>query len=101
MLHALVDAGRETPDVIRANNGARLLPAEILSVDPAAFELDPVAARPGAEVTLAGEGFGPQPGRVLMEVGGQEMDAEILGWCDLGVRLTLPKLAPARRRRPT
>ncbi len=26
VLHALVDAGRETPDVIRANNGARLAP---------------------------------------------------------------------------
>ena len=81
--------------MIRANNGARLLPADILPVDPAAFELDPVAARPGGEVALAGEGFGPQPGRALLQVGGQEMDAEILGWYDLGVRLALPRLALA------
>ena len=69
MLHALVDAGRETPDVTRANNGARLAPAEILPVDPAAFELDPVAAQPGGEVTLgrrrfrAAAGTGPVAGR--------------------------------------
>ena len=99
MLHVLVDANREVPETTKANNGARLAPAEILPVDPAAFEVDPVAARPGGEVLLAGEGFGPQPGRVLVVVGGQEMDAEILGWYDLGVRLALPRLAARRAHR--
>ena len=95
VLHVLVDANREVAETTKANNGARLAPAEILPVDPAAFELQPKAARPGEEILLAGEGFGPQPGRVLVQVNGQEMDGEILGWYDLGVRWTLPKLALA------
>jgi hypothetical protein len=95
MLHVLVDANREVPETSLANKGARLAVGDILPVDPAAFEIDPVAARPGGEVLLAGEGFGPQPGRALVVVGGREMDAEILGWYDLGVRLALPKLALA------
>ena len=93
MLHVLVDANRELPEIDRTNNGDRLSPAEILPVDPAAFELEPAAARPGGEVVLAGEGFGPEPGQVLLHVGGQELQAEILGWYDLGVRWTVPKLA--------
>jgi hypothetical protein len=91
-LHVLVDANRELADTARANNGARLSPAEILPVDPAAFELQPVLAAPGAEVLLAGEGFGPQPGQVLLVVNGKEVEAEILGWYDLGVRFTLPRI---------
>ncbi len=95
VLHVLVDANREVPETNLANNGARLAVGDILPVDPAAFEIDPVAARPGGEILLAGEGFGPQPGRALVVVGGQEMDAEILGWYDLGVRLALPRVAVA------
>ena len=79
-------------DVTRTNNGAPVARGEILPVDPAGFEADPKEAAAGGEIVLAGEGFGPQPGRVLVSVGGQEHDAEILGWYDLGVRLNLPKL---------
>ena len=96
MLHVLVDANREVPEMTRANNGARLVPAEILPVDPAAFEVDPAAARPGQEMVLAGEGFGPEPGQVLVHVGQQELQGEILGWYDLGVRWTLPKAGHPR-----
>ena len=94
-LHVLVDAHREVPEADWSNNGARLSPSDILPVDPAAFELEPGAARAGAEVILAGEGFGPEPGQVLLQVGGKEMESEILGWYDLGVRFTLPKNAVA------
>ncbi len=93
VLHVLVDAGEEIAETTKANNGASLSPADVLPVDPASFELDPAAAKSGGEVVLAGEGFGPQPGQVLLIVGGKEIDAEILGWYDLGVRFTLPKLA--------
>ena len=55
----------------------------------------PPPPSPGGEVILAGEGFGPQPGQVLVHVGGRELEGEILGWYDLGVRWTLPKLAIA------
>jgi hypothetical protein len=95
VLQVLVDANREVAEATEVNNGATLAPAEILPVDPASFELQPVAARPGEEILLAGEGFGPQPGRVLVQINGREMDGEILGWYDLGVRWTLPKLALA------
>ncbi|MEN6459093.1 MAG: hypothetical protein ABFC63_09190 [Thermoguttaceae bacterium] len=95
VLHVLVDANREVSDRTRANNGARLAPADILPVDPAAFEADPVAPRAGGEVLVAGEGFGPQPGRVLVVVGGRELDATIVGWYDLGVRISVPQIAGA------
>jgi hypothetical protein len=95
VLQVLVDANQEIGETTKANNGARLAPAEILPVDPASFELQPKAAKAGEEILLAGEGFGPQPGRVLVQVNGQEIDGEILGWYDLGVQWTLPKLALA------
>ncbi len=95
MLHVLVDAQQEVPEANRADNGARLIPAEILPVDPAAFELDPGAAKPGAEVILAGEGLGPEPGQLLVHVNGVELQGEILGWYDLGVRWKLPAMAVA------
>jgi hypothetical protein len=92
-LHVLVDANQRIDETTKANNGLRLAPAEILPVDPATFELKPDTAKAGEEILLAGEGFGPQPGRVLVQVNGREMDGEILGWYDLGVQWTLPKLA--------
>ncbi len=91
-LHVLVDAHREIEDVSRANNGARLARAEVLPVDPAAFELNIKQAPAGSEVIIAGEGFGPVPGQVLVHLAGLELDAEILGWFDLGVRINLPKI---------
>jgi hypothetical protein len=90
-LHVLVDANREISETTRADNGAQLVPAEILPVDPAVFEVEPAAASAGNEILLAGEGLGPQPGQVLVVVDGKEIDAEILGWYDLGVRFTMPK----------
>ncbi len=95
VLHVMVDADQEILETTRANNGAQLAPAEILPVDPAAFELEPTAAKAGDEVLLAGEGLGPQPGQVLLHVNGQEVEGEILGWYDLGVRWTVPKAAIA------
>ena len=91
-LHFFVDANREINDVNLANNGALVPREEMLPVDPAAFELDPVQARSGDEVIVAGEGFGPQPGQVLLHIGGQEIQAEIAGWYDLGVKIAIPKM---------
>jgi hypothetical protein len=97
-LHVLVDADREVPETNRVDNGVRLAQAEILPVDPAAFEAQPQQAAPGGEILLAGEGFGPQPGQVLVHMGGLELEGEIRGWYDLGARVALPQLplaAPA------
>jgi hypothetical protein len=91
-LHALVDANREVAEVNRANNGTKISPVDVLPVDPAAFEVDPKSVPAGGELILAGEGFGPEPGKVLVHLGGLEMEAEILGWYDLGVRLNVPRL---------
>lgn len=92
-LHVVVDSHREVPDAYRDNNGVALPRVEILPVDPAAFEARPMNAQPGAEVILAGEGFGPGPGQVLVHLGGKELEGEILGWHDLGVRVALPDVA--------
>ncbi len=92
-LHVLVDANQAITEVNRTNNGAKLAPADILPVDPAAFELDPDVARPGQAVVLAGEGLGPEPGQILLNIKGQEVEAEILGWYDLGVRCLIPSMA--------
>ena len=95
VLHVLVDAGNEIIETTEANNGASLAPADILPIDPAAFELDPDAAKSGSEVVLAGEGFGPQPGQVILIIDNKEIDAEILGWYDMGVRFVLPQIRAA------
>jgi hypothetical protein len=91
-LHVLVDANREINETTKANNGLQIAQGEILPVDPAVFEVQPKTAAPGADVLLAGEGLGPEPGQVLIHLGGIEMQAEILGWYDLGVQLKLPNL---------
>jgi hypothetical protein len=91
-LHVLVDSNREVPETNRESNGARLDREDILPVDPATFSAEPRVADAGGEVVLAGEGFGPQPGQVLVHLGGLEMEAEITGWYDLGIRATLPKV---------
>lgn len=91
-LHAMADANREIRDVNLANNGARVPIAEALPVDPAAFETDPKTVAAGGELVIAGEGFGPEPGKVVVHLGNIEMEAEVLGWYDLGVRLKMPDL---------
>jgi len=91
-LHAIVDSHGEVPEAMEANNGAQIPREEILLVDPAAFEVDAKLAVAGGEVLVAGEGFGPQPGQVLVHLGGLELEGEILGWYDLGVRVGLPNL---------
>ena len=94
-VHVMVDAHREIPQSVRTNNGTTIPLTDVLPVDPAAFELDPTTATPGSEILLAGEGFGPEAGRVIVHVNGQELDGEILGWYDLGVRAKLPNVAVA------
>jgi hypothetical protein len=91
-LHVIVDGNREINDANRANNGAKVAQAEILPVDPAAFEVNPTSVAAGGELIVAGEGLGPEPGKVLVHLGGIEMEAQVMGWCDLGVRVLAPNL---------
>lgn len=89
-LHILVDSHQQIGETDESNNGAVVARTEILPVDPAAFSTDLTAASPGATLTIAGEGFGPEPGRVLVSVNGQQTEALIQGWYDLGIRFTVP-----------
>ena len=95
-LHVVIDPQQEINDRARQNNGAALPRGDVLPVDPATFEARPARATFGGEVLLAGEGYGPGPGRVVLTLDGVEMDAQILGWYDLGVRLQLPQAAAPR-----
>ncbi len=91
-LHVLVDANREIPDIYPTNNGAALAREEILPIDPASFEIDTKSAAAAGLLIIAGEGYGPQPGQVMVHLGGVEMQAEIAGWYDLGVQFKMPSL---------
>jgi hypothetical protein len=91
-LHVLVDSHQQIAETDETNNGSVVARTDILPVDPAAFSTDLTAAAPGTTLTLAGEGLGPEPGRVLISVNGQQVEAVIQGWYDLGVRFTVPDM---------
>ncbi len=89
-LHVLVDSHRDLAENNETNNGAILDRSTIYPVDPAAFSTDVTAASVGSMVSLAGEGFGPEPGQLLVTVNGQTQSAEVHGWYDLGVNFKMP-----------
>jgi hypothetical protein len=90
MLHVLVDSHREVLEQFEANNGAILARQEVLPVDPSLFGVDSMGDSVAKVINLAGEGLGPEPGQVLVNVNGMEFQAEILGWYDLGIQAKLP-----------
>lgn len=92
-LHVIADSHREVPEVFEDNNGAVLARGDILPVDPALFAADSVQSGADTVLNLAGEGFGPEPGQVLVTAGGQELQAEIVGWYDLGVQIRVSGLS--------
>ncbi len=89
-LHVLVDAHQHIRETAKENNGAVLDRKEILPVDPAAFSTDLTVAAPKSLLTIAGEGFGPEPGQVVVSVYGHQAQAEIHGWYDLGIQFAVP-----------
>jgi hypothetical protein len=89
-LHVLVDAHQQISETNEENNGAVLDRKDILPVDPAAFATDVTAAAPQSVLTIAGEGFGPEPGQVIVSVYGQQVQAEIHGWYDIGIQFAVP-----------
>lgn len=95
-LHAIVDSHGEIAETSESNNGIVLKREEILPVDPAAFSTDVDTATVGGMASIAGEGFGPEPGQVLVYAQGLELEAEIHGWYDLGVRIKIPDLPLAQ-----
>lgn len=92
-LHTLVDSHQQIPEMFEDNNGAVLARTDILPVDPAAFSTDLTAAAPESLLTIAGEGFGPEPGKVIFSVYDQQVQAEIHGWYDLGIQFAVPNFA--------
>lgn len=89
-LHVMVDSHRDLAENNEANNGTIIDRTAIYPVDPAGFSTDVTAAAAGAMVSLAGEGFGPEPGQLLVTVNGQTQQAEIHGWYDLGINFKMP-----------
>ncbi|MCA9017688.1 MAG: hypothetical protein KDA77_20360, partial [Planctomycetaceae bacterium] len=91
-LHVLIDSHREIPEAFEENNGAVMARVDVLPVDPALFSADTDVVVSGAMVNLAGEGLGPEPGKVLVSINGMNFEAEIYGWYDLGVQVKMPEL---------
>ena len=89
-LHVLVDSHQQIPETSEDNNGAVLDRRDILPIDPSAFSTDVTATAPDRLLAIAGEGFGPEPGQVILLVGDQQVQAEIFGWYDLGVQFAVP-----------
>lgn len=89
-LHVIVDARRELDDGYRANNGTVLDRLAIDPVDPMVFSAVLDEAAGTSLVDIAGEGFGPEPGQVVLRIGGQQVAPEITGWYDLGIQVRLP-----------
>ena len=77
-------------EIEEAHNGTILAVADILPVDPVLFGSEDELIAAGSKMTLAGEGLGPAPGRVVVHAAGLEWEAEIEGWTDLGARIQLP-----------
>jgi hypothetical protein len=94
-LHVIVDSHRELAESNESNNGSVVARNDILPVDPAAFSSDVSAGAPGTVINVAGEGLGPEPGQVIVSINGLQLQAEIHGWYDLGVRFALPNIALA------
>ena len=67
-LHVLVDSHQEIPEISEANNGVVIARSDVLPVDPAIFAADASEAPAGTVINVAGEGFGPEPGQVLVHV---------------------------------
>jgi len=91
-LHVLIDSHREIPEAFEENNGAVIARVDVLPVDPALFSADSEVVVSGALINLAGEGLGPEPGKVLISMNGMNFEAEIYGWYDLGARIKVPEL---------
>ena len=91
-LHVLVDSHQDVDEAFEENNGAVLARGDVLPVDPASFSTNVTSAQPGTMIDIAGEGFGPEPGEVIVQINGLELQAEIYGWYDLGVHIKLPAL---------
>lgn len=91
-LHAVVDSHGALKEANEENNGTMLARADIYQVDPAAFSTNVTAAAPGSVISLAGEGFGPEPGEVIVSIDGKEHPAEVRGWYDLGIQITVPEI---------
>ncbi len=91
-LHVLVDSHRDVDEPFEENNGVVLARGDVLPVDPASFSANVTSAAAGDMIDIAGEGFGPEPGEVIIQINGLELQAEIYGWYDLGVHIKLPSL---------
>ncbi|MCL6501034.1 MAG: hypothetical protein K6T86_00025 [Pirellulales bacterium] len=91
-LYVVVDSQQQLAEADETNNLAELEMAEIQPVGPGALQLAPRDVAPGSELRIEGSGFGELPGRVVLEVNGVKLLAEVLSWSDTLVCVRLPAL---------
>jgi hypothetical protein len=92
MLFAMVDSQHQWAETDEQNNLMALERARIRLVELKVMELEPKSAAAGADIVLIGEGFGPRPGEVRLEVSGLKLRADIQVWRNVGTRVRLPNL---------
>jgi hypothetical protein len=91
-LYVVVDSQQQLAEADETNNLAELEMAEIQPVGPGALQLVPRDVAPGSELRIEGSGFGELPGRVVLEVNGVKLLAEVMSWSDTLVCVRLPAL---------
>lgn len=94
-IQVLIDSHQDIAEEDESNNGTAIKIADILPVDPVLFGSEDQIIPAGSTMNLAGEGLGPEPGRVVVHAAGLEWEATIEGWSELGVRVALPALPVA------
>ena len=64
-LHIIIDSHQEVDEVVPDNNGVVIKASEVLPVDPSLFSVDKTDLKPSEQISVAGEGLGPEPGKVM------------------------------------
>lgn len=91
-LYVVADSIQQLEEADEANNLVDLPMDQIEPAQPRSLRLSPKDVAPGSELRIEGSGFGKLPGRVVLEVGGVKLLAEVVSWSDDLVCVRLPTL---------
>ncbi len=91
-LYVVADSLQQLEETDEANNLADLAMDRIEPAQRRGLRLSTEDVAPGSELRIEGSGFGELPGRVVLEVGGVKLLAEIVSWSDGLVCVRLPNL---------
>lgn len=91
-LYVVADSLQQLEETDEANNLADLAMDQIEPAQALSLRLSANDVAPGSELRIEGSGFGELPGRVVLEVGGVKLLAEIVSWSDSLVCVRLPSV---------